>query len=68
MVKKRCKFTFLTVTPMEPAPKHHQDQDELFFEQLLDQFTFFYALTVAGMELYQITKAQYQRAQAKQRK
>jgi len=53
---------------MEPAPKHHQDQDELFFEQLLDQFTFFYALTVAGMELYQITKAQNQRVQAEQRK
>jgi len=56
---------------MESVPQsnqvHQHDQDEFFFEQLLDQFTFFYALTVAGMEFYQVTKAQYQRAQSEQK-
>lgn len=35
------------------SDKHrHEAQDELFFDQLKDQFALFYALTVSAMEAY----------------
>ena len=42
---------------------HKQDNepsDELFFEQLKDQFVFFYALSITLMESYKKARAQYQ--------
>ena len=41
----------------------HHDQhetEEIFFDHLKDQFAFFYALTVAGMDAYHIAKKNYQ--------
>lgn len=47
-------------------PSHNDDHkqkttvsDELFFDQLKDQFAFFYALTVAAMEAYKKARARH---------
>ena len=33
--------------------------DEIFFDQLKDQFAFFYALTMAGIEAYHYARQHY---------
>ena len=35
------------------------DVEELFFDQLKDQFAFFYAVTMAGIEVYHYARRQY---------
>ena len=37
-----------------------QEIDEIFFDQLKDQFAFFYALTMAGIEAYHYARQHYQ--------
>ena len=32
------------------SDKQHDNEDELFFDQLKDQFVFFYAVTITAME------------------
>lgn len=44
------------------SDKQHDNDDELFFDQLKDQFVVFYALTIAAMEAY---KQLRKRAQSK---
>ena len=39
----------------------HEAPDELFFDQLKDQFAFFYAATVTAMEAYKNLRADYQK-------
>lgn len=41
--------------------KRPEAQDELFFDQLKDQFAFFYAATVTAMEAYKKLRADYQK-------
>ena len=36
-----------------------QEIDEIFFDQLKDQFAFFYALTMAGIEVYHYARQHY---------
>lgn len=36
-----------------------QEIDEIFFDQLKDQFAFFYALTMAGIEVYHYARRHY---------
>ena len=36
-----------------------QEIDEIFFDQLKDQFAFFYALTMAGIEVYHFARQHY---------
>ena len=36
-----------------------QEIDEIFFDQLKDQFAFFYALTMAGIEAYHYARQHY---------
>ena len=36
-----------------------QEIDEIFFDQLKDQFSFFYALTMAGIEIYHYARQHY---------
>lgn len=36
----------------EKDTRHKANQDELFFDQLKDQFAFFYALTMVAMDAY----------------
>ena len=44
------------------SDKHrHEAQDELFFDQLKDQFALFYALTVSAMEAYKQLRKDYQK-------
>ena len=40
---------------------HPEAQDELFFDQLKDQFAFFYAATITAMEAYKKLRADYQK-------
>ena len=37
-----------------------QQEDELFFDQLKDQFALFYALTVTAMDIYKTARKDYQ--------
>ena len=37
-----------------------QQEDELFFDQLKDQFVLFYALTVTAMDIYKTARKDYQ--------
>ena len=39
-----------------------QQTDELFSDQLKDQFAFFYAVTLSAMELYRQARKQYHEA------
>ena len=50
----------LLMTEDQDAP----EADELFFEQLKDQFVLFYALTMTGMEVLRLAR-QYYLKQAK---
>ena len=43
----------------DKQPSH--EQDELFFDQLKDQFVFFYAVTVSAMEALKQARANYQK-------
>ena len=44
------------------SESHQTDnQDELFFDQLKDQFALFYALTVSAMEAYKQLRKDYQK-------
>ena len=36
-----------------------QNEDEIFFDHLKDQFVFFYALTIAGMEAFKQARGAY---------
>lgn len=36
----------------EHEKRHDANQDELFFDQLKDQFAFFYALTMVAIDAY----------------
>ena len=45
----------------------HQ-QEELFFEQLKDQFVFFYAVTVAAMQALKQARSHYQKDAASKKK
>ena len=42
------------------------EQDELFFDQLKDQFVFFYAVTVTAMEAIKKARANYQKKNAQE--
>ena len=50
---------------MATMDAHDDDQevDEIFFDQLKDQFAFFYALTMAGIEAYHYTREHYRHDQ-----
>lgn len=39
--------------------QNKEDMDEIFFDQLKDQFAFFYALTVAAMDMYHYAREDY---------
>ena len=45
------------------AHNDDQDVDEIFFDQLKDQFAFFYALTMAGIEVYHYAREHYRHDQ-----
>ena len=48
-------------SPDEAAADYDTSKDELFFDQLKDQFAFFYALTMVAMDAYkQARKARQQ--------
>ena len=46
---------------MSKAPDK-DEADELFFDQLKDQFVFFYAATLTAMEAYKKVRAHYQKS------
>ena len=52
-------------SPDEAAADYSTSKDELFFDQLKDQFAFFYALTMVAMDAYkQARKARQQEIEA----
>lgn len=53
---------------MMPKNAKTDDQDELFFDQLKDQFAFFYAVTVSAMEAMKKARANYQKKMAEEQK
>lgn len=50
---------------MQDKHRSHE-QDELFFDQLKDQFVFFYAVTVSAMEALKQARANYQKKNAQE--
>ena len=50
---------------MRDNHKSHE-QDELLFDQLKDQFVFFYAVTVSAMEALKQARANYQKKNAQE--
>lgn len=52
----------------ERASRHETGQDELFFDQLKDQFAFFYALTMVAMDAYKQARLARQQDAAKEDK
>lgn len=50
------------------APQNEQGPDELFLDQLKDQFVLFYLLTVTGIELAKTAQRHYQKKAAQTEK
>lgn len=42
-----------------PQDMHEHDHEEIFFDHLKDQFAFFYALAVLGMDMYNSARENY---------
>lgn len=57
----QAKPTHRTRQPNMSQKNHPEAQDELFFDQLKDQFAFFYAATITAMEAYKKLRADYQK-------
>ena len=64
-MKAASKTSDKNTSPDEAAADYSTSKDELFFDQLKDQFAFFYALTMVAMDAYkQARKARQQEIEA----
>ena len=65
LMKAASKTSDKNTSPDEAAADYSTSKDELFFDQLKDQFAFFYALTMVAMYAYkQARKARQQEIEA----
>ena len=64
-MKAASQISDKKASPDEAAADYDASKDELFFDQLKDQFAIFYALTMVAMDAYkQARKARQQEREA----
>ena len=69
IVRKLCHdHISVPVGALMTAPQNEQGPDELFLDQLKDQFVLFYLLTVTGIELAKTAQRHYQKKAAQTEK
>ena len=57
--KLQAHYSFMEGRDEMTENQNHQNEDEIFFDHLKDQFVFFYALTIAGMEAFKQARGAY---------
>ena len=62
------KISDKKASPDEAVADYSTSKDELFFDQLKDQFAFFYALTMVAMDAYKQARKARQQEMKEERK